>query len=468
MVVYLKRAALAVVVVLALMTGTAQAQTADETCEQASPSAAPCIGADKLAEAAAAECRRIGVPEKQCALPLGHRVSSKIVRRYRKTWLHRAAGFQYQLAHELPLLRAQWLGTHNSFNSAGNERTLSHSDSNQQLSLTQQLDTDIRALELDLHYVPSAENGGASAVVVCHGRGPDEAHFGCTNEPAFATVLPEIAGWLEEHPSQVLLLYLEDELGDPAGYTETIKVLDDTLGDRIYRPSPSEMTAEGCANLPLGISRDDVRARSAHVVLVGNCRSGWAADVYGWDDVHVESGSTPDYRPFPACDATYGRDVYDSKLVRYYEDSTFVSAATDPTQSPADHEADMLSPARVADMTRCGVGLFGFDQLLPHDGRIKATIWSWLKNEPSADSGRCGLQREDGRWLTGPCKAKQRAVCRGAGGLVLTPRPIRWDRAESACGKQSASFDLPRTGYENSLLRQLAGAERVWLRYQLR
>src|SRR5881398_464101 len=102
---------------LAFGAGSAQAQTVDGGCGSLSPSAAPCIGLDKLAEAAAAECRRIGAPEEQCALPLGHRVSSRIATRYRRTWLHRAAAFQYRLGHALPLLRAQWLGTHNSFNS---------------------------------------------------------------------------------------------------------------------------------------------------------------------------------------------------------------------------------------------------------------------------------------------------------------------------------------------------------------
>ena len=41
----------------------AQAQSVDGGCAAASPSAATCTGADKLAEAAAAECRRIGVPD---------------------------------------------------------------------------------------------------------------------------------------------------------------------------------------------------------------------------------------------------------------------------------------------------------------------------------------------------------------------------------------------------------------------
>jgi hypothetical protein len=456
---------LALFVVVAFATGSAHAQSVDDSCGSLSPSAATCIGLDKLADAAAAECRRIGLPAARCALPLGHRVGGKISARYRRTWLHRAAAFQYRLAHALPLLRAQWLGTHNSFNSVNDSPTISHTDSNQQLSLSQQLDIDVRALELDVHYLP------ARGVVVCHGRGPDEAHFGCTTEPKLSELLPEIASWLHAHPDQVLLLYLEDELGDPAGYTETVSVLDSVLGGAIYRPSPSEIDAsKGCASMPLGISRDDIRARGAQVLLVGNCRSGWSSDVYGWDDTHVESGSTPGYKPFPACDSTYGRDVYDSKLVRYYEDSTFVSAATDPTQTPAEHNADALTPKRVGWMTRCGVGLFGFDQLLPHDGRLRASIWSWASGEPSADGGRCGLQRaSDGRWVTARCAERHRVACRSAtGALTLSARAVAYSAARAACSSGGGSFDLPRTGYENSVLRAAAPAgQGVWLRYEL-
>src|SRR3954451_14213344 len=372
--------------------GDAHAQSIDGTCGQVSPSAAACIGADKLAERAAAECRRAGVPDSECTLPLGHEVTSRMVSDYQGTWVHRAATFQYGLGDTESLGRSQWLGTHNSFNSANDPPTASHTDSNQQLSLTQQLDVDVRALELDLHYFPSLAANGSKAVVVCHARGPDEENLGCTNEPTFAEVLPEIAEWLKGHPSQVVLLYLEDELGDPAGYAETIETLNSVLkrpdgSSMIYRPSASEMTSKGCANLPLGISRDDVRARGAQVVLVGNCRSGWASDVYGWDDNHVESGSTPDYRPFPACDKTYPRSVYDAKFVRYYEDSTFVSAATDPGQTPEQQGADALTPARVGGMTRCGGNLFGFDQLLPNDGRMNASIWSWAKDQPRPGAG---------------------------------------------------------------------------------
>ncbi|MEA2391587.1 MAG: hypothetical protein QOK31_1696 [Solirubrobacteraceae bacterium] len=460
---------------LAFASVPAHAQSIGDLCGQASPSSAFCIGQQKLAEAAGAECRRLGLPAANCNLPLSREVRDDITGDYGRSWLHRAAAFQYRLGGPLPLLRAQWLGTHNSFNSTSESPTLSHTDSNQQLSLSQQLNIDIRGLELDLHWFPSATTGGAKTVVVCHARGPDEENAGCTNERTFVQVLPEIANWLNTsgHRREVVLLYLEDELGDPAGYAQTVATLDHVLRrpdghSLIYRPRPSDIASKGCASLPLGISRERIRARGAQVLLVGNCRSGWAADVYGWDDRHVESGSTPRYRAFPACDATYSRRIYDTKLVRYYEDSTFVSAATDPTGSPSDAQADRLTPDKAAAMTRCGVGLFGFDQLLPNDGRIGATIWSWASGQPSPQHHRCTVQRTDGHWVARGCRARRRAACATAHGWLLTRPKVPFAESPEECRDRHARFVLPRTGYDNSRLRQAARRGEVWIAYRVR
>lgn len=473
----LRRAVMAAAIALATtgsLPDAARAQPADDICAGASPTSAFCVGQQKLAEAAAAECKRLGRPASQCTLPIGHQVGDDIARNYQRTWLHRAAAFQYRLGDPVSFDSAQWLGTHNSFNSVNDSPTASHTDSNQQLSLTEQLDVDVRALELDLHYIPSAAAGGAKAVVVCHGRGPDQANAGCTNEPLFSQVLPRIANWLKQpaRKREVILLYLEDELKDPAGYAQTVQQLDNVLrgpGGKslIYKPSQSKFTSKGCANLPLGLDREDVRERGAQVVLVGNCRSGWASDVFGWDNVHLESGSTPKYRPFPGCDATYSRSDYRTKLVRYYEDSTFVSAAIDPTSTPAEHNADRLTPPRVSAMTRCGVNLFGFDQLLPGDGRIDASIWSWAPGEPNAARGHCAFQRADGRWVARACVAKRRAACHSARGWSLTRTAVYYHRAPAACRARHAHFDVPRTGEENSLLRRAARKTGVWLHYRL-
>ena len=452
---------------------SAHATPLDDACNGLSPSAAVCIGAGKLAERAAAECRRIGQPASRCQLPLGHQVGDGIVDAYRKTWVHRTAQFQYGLGNGVPLRGTNWLGTHNSFNSVSYPPTLSQTDSNQQLTLPQQLDIDMRSLELDVHWIHSVNANLQNAVVVCHARGPDEQNLGCTNERLLKQVLPELANWLNAagNRRQVLLLYLEDELGDPAGYAQTVQVLDSVLkrpdgSSLIYRPRGSQITAKGCADLPLAISRDDIRRAGAQVVIVGNCRSGWASDVFSWDDVHVESGSTPGYRTYPACDATYSRQVYDTELVRYYEDSTWLSSAVNPTGSPDQHAAESLTPSKVSMMTACGVNLFGFDQILPDDGRIAATIWSWAQDKPSRADGRCAVQRPDSRWVTRPCSVSHWAACSTAAGWRITQRAVPYADARRACQALGAVFSLPRTGYDNQRLRVMASGE-VWLAYRL-
>ena len=224
-----------------------------------------CIGLEKLADAVAATCRQLGIPDAECTLPLSHHVIAAARDAYLASWAHRAVAFQYRLGNRLPLSQAQWLGTHNSFNTMDGGLTLSHLDSNQQLSLTDQLDIDIRALELDPHWLPRPNSAGGE-IIVCHGRGADEQNAGCTSEPPLTSVLKEIAGWLNApgHRRQVILLYLDNNFGPPEAYVEAIRELDAQLrrpdgSSLVYRPAPAAIGSRGCADLPLGVSRRDVR-----------------------------------------------------------------------------------------------------------------------------------------------------------------------------------------------------------------
>jgi hypothetical protein len=460
---------LALALIAALLTAAPAARAAtslDPICEQASPLAIACIALDKLAEGVSAECRALGLPAADCVLPLGHQVIADADAAYLASWTHAAVAFQYQLGNPLPLGQAQWLGTHNSFNSPADGLTLSHEDSNQQLTLSQQLNIDIRSLELDTHW-----NG--KRVIICHGQGANELNLGCTWEPPLTKVLPEIDTWLVDHPTQVILLYLDDNFGPAKAYTETVSDLEAGLrraggSSLIYHPQPSAITARGCADMPLGVSRAQILASGAQVMIVANCRSGWSSDVFGWDRNHVESGSTANYRPYPACDATYSRAVYNSNLVRYFEDSTLVSAVTgSPTATPAQYAANLLSPAKVAAMTGCGVNLFGFDQILPDDGRLAASVWSWAPGQPVAAAGACAAQGADGRWRTRGCDGALPAACSTVGGGWALSAPTDFAGAGAACGAAGGTFDLPRTGYANSVLHATAGARSVWVNYTL-
>lgn len=427
-------------------------------CDAVSPIAIPCIALGKTFDALGAECRRVGIPDTLCVLPLAHKVTQAARDAYLRSWVHQAATFQRELGDPLPLRDAQWIGTHNSFNSLAAGLTLSHLDSNQQLSLAQQLDIDVRSIELDLHWIPRLELLGKRAVTVCHGQG----NIGCTTEPTFAKVLPEVAGWLNApaHRDEMLMLYLEDQLDNPTAYASAVATLDSVLrrpdgSSLVYRPDPAQKADNGCVPLPMDVSRADVRASGARVVVVGSCAPGWSSLVFDWSPTHVEGGSTAAYAPYPACDATYGDDVYAAQLVRYFEDSTLVSALRDPLRAPADPDA--LSPRKVHSMTACGVNLFGLDQLLPEDGRIQATLWSWAPDEPRTDVGACTLQRpSDGRWVAAACTETHRAACRSGDAWTVTPTPVTFADAEPACAAVGATFDLPRAGDQNSALHEVA------------
>ena len=287
----------------------------------------------------------------------------------------------------------------------------------------------------------------------------------------FKSVLPKIATWLNApgHTDEIVMLYLEDNLKDPAAYASTIATLDSVLrrpngSSLIYRPDPAQKAANGCVPLPLDVSRNDIRASGARVVIVGSCAPGWSANVFDWSPAHVEGGSTSGYQAYPACDATYGAGVYDSRMVRYFEDSTLVSALLNPTRPPVDPEA--LSPEKTQAMTDCGVNLFGFDQLLPEDGRIQATLWSWAPDEPKASVGACTMQRAaDGRWVAAPCTDLHPAACLNGDTWTLTT-PVTFANAPAACAASGSTFELPRAGDQNSRLHTVAAAAGgAWVRY---
>jgi hypothetical protein len=338
---------------------------------------------------------------------------------YERSDTHRTLAFQYALADGLPLRDAPWIGTHNSFNSATEMGpTLSDSDPNQQLSLLDQLRLDVRSLELDVHWF-------VNRPVVCHADGD---FTGCSTEHTLDVELAKIDGWLAQHPSQVILLYLEDHLGAQAGHDAGAQMIESTIGPRVYRPSGG-----GCQELPLTLTRAAVRAAGKQVIIVGGCGVGanYQSLAFNWDR-HVETRPVGFEGP-PGCGPDFPRAVWDATLVRYYEDSTFLTDGSSYLGRSA--RDDGLSPETTTALVSCGVELLGFDQLLPDDGRLAAAAWSWAPGEPRAGAGRCVVQRpSDGRWEMRRCSAK------------LGP-----------------AQGVPLTGYENERLREAAGGKPVLL-----
>jgi hypothetical protein len=211
--------------------------------------------------------------------------------------------------------------------------------------------------------------------------------------------------------------------------------------------------------LPGTLTRDDVLAAHARVVIVSGCGEGaaWRSQAFSWTQHREE---TPHgFKPFPDCGPNYKRTDYDTRLIRYYEDSTWLSAGASQVDGS---EGDGITPATAAAMTRCGVDLFGFDQLEPEDGRLDALAWSWAKDQPA--QGSCALMGSDGRWSSSGCIQRRPAACRtAAGSWLVTTKAVKAKDAPHECARSHAEFAVPRTGYENESLKLVSGGARTWL-----
>jgi hypothetical protein len=353
---------------------------------------------------------------------------------------HETLLFQQALSGDLGMRDAPWPGTHNSFNSnAEMGPALSAKDSNQQLTLVDQLRLGVRSLELDVHL-------WLGRPAVCHSQ---SRHEGCTVERSLDEVLAPVAEWLRAHPREVVLLYLENHLDDEAGHDAGAEVVRSRLGSMLYAPRGS-----GCVQLPDALTRDAVLGAGAQVVVVGDCGpgAGWNAVAHAWD-AHREARPRG-FEGFPACGPDFTRAEYDARLIRYYEDSTFLTAAAAETGHTS--RDDGLTPETAAAMARCGVELLGFDQLVPGDGRLEALVWSWAAGVPS--EGACAVARaSDGRWETAPCRRPRPAACRTPAGDWHVTRAVPASRAAAACARLGATHAAPRTARENALLRAAAG-----------
>jgi hypothetical protein len=380
-------------------------------------------------------------------------------------WPATALDLQHRLGDELPLLSAQWLGTHNSFNTMSNDpASLSNLDSNQQIGLRDQLRLGIRNLELDVSWFPSPSTGGAPTPILCHEL---ESHIGCTIDVPLVDGLREIDAYVRQHPGTVVLLYVENFLDHLEGHDTAAAIFEQVLGDLLYRPP----AGRPCPKLPLTLRRADVLAAGKRVMVMSGCGPGgrWAETVFD-DEVRSEDGS-PTFDGYPACTSSSVEATdYGTSLVRFFEDSTFVSAVTG--------NGPRLSPTEIDAMTRCGVNLFGLDQVVPGDPRLDAAVWSWAPGQPSTTAdGTCAVLRVQGLMSAVPCGSDhpRRAAC-------LDPANRAWaftaEATSYACAAARCAIDhpgsvlgVPRSGAEMQRLVEaraaagLAGCP-LWLAYR--
>ncbi len=450
-----------------------------------------CKVADTFLEGFASACRQIPAASPDfCALLSKERIADDEIAEFEQGWTHRALALQYELGAPLALVDALFPATHNSFNStnANNPQTPSGSDANQRYSSVAQLRMGIRALELDLHWMPRADASGFGPTV-CHGNA---FHFGCSYEKGLEAELREIRDWMGENPDQVIVLYLENNMNEPLDgpsaalfgrepYAVTAAILQDVFGGLLYTPADHAAflgRAFSCSNgHPLEASIESLRQAGRRLyVHTEGCDAGWAALVFNKEagNRHTQGANESQLTAFSETGMCGGFDraTHRTRWTRYFEDGTLLGAATGLSDS------DFGSTEEFRGMVRCGVNMPSLDHVTPNDPRLQAFVWSWEPGQPSASTAaNCALHTADDRFRAADCDMPKPYACaKVVDTNSVGSRQLSWAMGLPAGAGDATPvcpagyrFDVPRNGFENELLRiakDNAGVSEVWLNYR--
>jgi len=453
--------------------GSAAAQTCYDEVPGAdtlnTPQRVPCRVGQQADRQAGAVCRTV-VTDGSCEPVDGRAIGSAQVAAYQRSWVHRALTLQRQLDERVPVIDTQIVHTHNSFNASayalnGTQQpsyypTLTNQDPNQVYSLTDQLNMDVRFVEIDLHWVPSPYGTAATNgywVTMCHGDGRQApatgtwVHVGCTADRPAQDGFAELRRWLVAHPGEFVFVYLENQLYDAApvasqqlAHDTAASLIQQQLGSLVYRPTG---TSSGrCADAPWTASVAALRAHGAHAVLVGNCGPGtaWPSWVFSRGPKWDESGNPTAYSASD-CSRDRAARASGSSFRRFFEDSTVLATAQQSTSQ--------ITATTTASMIRCGVNIIGMDQLTTDDPRLAASVWSWAPGQPAR--GGCATIVAGGRFESADCGQRHRFACRDTAGrwhVTLATGP--WREGPDACAAEfpGSRLAVPTNGYDDTLV----------------
>lgn len=430
------------------------------------PGPAACRNVAQLDWGVARACRTAaGAQSDQCKPVDGRDISPADIRAYESSWVHRALTLQRGIDLPAPLYESVLPHTHNSFNSSAYGPTLTNQDPNQVYSITDQLNMDLRLIEMDLHWVPSIygdQETGGFWVTLCHGTSSNPAgvHIGCTNDRPFQDGLAELKAWLDANPSEFVIVYLENQLsGDAQAHELAATLINDAVGPLVERP------ATPCAPMDWNRSRASMLAEGHRIAFVGNCdngaANGWGQTVFERGPKWDESGGPDGYTASsPACAADKAK--HDQGVFRrYFEDSTWVAAMVGSNGATSSlGGTTTIDAAQTAAMVGCGVNIIGFDQLTPTDPRLAALVWSWAPDEPRASAGGCAVQGSDGRFRAAPCEQPKNVACvDDTSSWHVTAAAVPFDQGWQACQSEfpGSRFAVPVNGYRNGQLKDAKG-----------
>lgn len=380
-------------------------------------------------------------------------------------WSQEALNLQYQLQKHTPITQSNIIGTHNSYSSNAYDMELYE---NQDLSITEQLKHGSRFLELDLWRNTKIEY---VSVILCHNGGrcdiesslitaliPDDFIY-------LDTALVEIANWAKENRDQIIVIKLEDQMGDDE-YHYFEEAVQRTIGDIVYRPE-RDNASDSCKSFPADLTPADMLDQGKQIIFKGfsgaSCNPTGRSWVFKSTNPERDSEGYKDYgHEYRAC-SVHG----DGRYALFYDDA----AEGDPA-------ADGVMPdSAIRPLMKCGGTVFGFDWLQKNDSRIGEAVWSWASDQPDGRPGSGAVTNVDcavsynGRFYDDNCGFSFAYACSNGKEWKVTAGEDNWANGQAACQSEFGNayhFDVPRTSRQNQLAeaaKATAGKSAFWLNY---
>lgn len=382
-------------------------------------------------------------------------------------WSQNALNHQYNLQKHTPLIQSNIIGTHNSYSSNAYGMELYE---NQDLSITEQLEQGSRFLELDLWRNTDLEY---VSVILCHNGGRCDIGAGGIFDPLLPddyiyldTALVEIANWTKNNRDQIIIIKLEDQMGDEE-YHYFEEALQRTVGELVYRPQRSS-SSQSCEPFPADVSAANMLDQGKQIIFTGfegaACNSIGNSWVFKGTNRERDSGGYKDYG-----DEYRDCSVHNDNGYALFFDS---AAEGDPSGN------GVMPDSAVRPLMKCGGTVMGFDWLKTNDNRIAEAVWSWAPNEPNKIPGSGAVEAVDcavsynGRFYDDNCNSNVAYSCSdGLGSWKVTQNSGAWFGGQAACHSEFGSdynFDVPRTSKDNQLseiAKIAAGKSAYWLNY---
>jgi hypothetical protein len=377
-------------------------------------------------------------------------------------WPSRALRLQRELQADLPFHKMTVLNSHNAFNSK-NDRYDVSDWSNQKFSITDQLNMGVRSLSLDVHWA-------YNALRLCHSGEQDWIKWAghavaCspTDRP-FHQIIEELAHWMRRPENRNEVVFLDMELYTDGRDADLEKVMSKYLGDLWLHPSEFNKLKKPDGTWP---TLNDIRKTGSTGRRVVGFLNYGSNNVFG-ESFKVEN-KDENAKNFDAATCSFGQPpvpMYPTILggkVRYgvTEDST-----TYPFYESGRTRVGVITTAMLRGLTECNVTAISLDQISLE--KIQAAVWSWDIGQPdNVNDEDCTEMWGNGRWNDVRCDATWAYACYNSTTKTwnLTSRAGAWQNGSSVCEREfpGSQFSVPRNGYENKRLADIAKGRRVWL-----